>query len=256
MWRESAVRNRRFRANLAATGCRAGATSRFTPPEPINCAGGVTTISLAGTEIIDDMMKPGGIAGSQRLSLRRPTSRDMVERFCDTRFERFDRREHSLLRVFHKLFGLLGYRLDLIACVLCRKFHQLGGRLHSVQPLHKVKRGVGVRVRELQKLVVEVLHTLKRGRRTGFDDIGCLGRRGAHVLESFSRLRGALFRHLTKCSRGVCFCGTSGSSCGPGHVHKALVLRAFSIDAGRDALSAGPMSLFANGVLISGAPTQ
>ena len=25
----------------AATGCRAGATRRFTPPEPINCAGGV-----------------------------------------------------------------------------------------------------------------------------------------------------------------------------------------------------------------------
>jgi hypothetical protein len=186
----------------------------------------------------------------------RPTSRDMVERFCDTHFERFGRREHSLLRVFHKLFGLLGDRLDLIACVLCRKFHKLGGRLHSLQPLHKVKRGVGVCVSELQKLVIEVLHTLKRGRRTGFDDIGCLGRRGAHVLESFSRLRGALFRHLTKCSRGVCFRGTSGSSCGPGHVHKALVLRAFSIYAGRDALSAGPMSVFANGALISGAPTQ
>ena len=26
---------------LAATGCPAGATRRFTPPEPINCAGGV-----------------------------------------------------------------------------------------------------------------------------------------------------------------------------------------------------------------------
>jgi hypothetical protein len=112
-----------------------------------------------------------------------------------------------------------------------------------VQPLYKVKRGVGVCVSELQKLVVEVLHTLKRGRRTRLDDIGCLGRRGAHVLESFSRLRGPLFRHLIKCSRGVWFCGTSGSSCGPGHVHKALVLRAFTINKGRDALSTGPMSL-------------
>ena len=77
----------------------------------------------------------------------------MVERFCDTHFERFGRREHSLLRVFHKLFGLLGDRLDLIACVLCRKFHKLGGRLHSVQPLHKVKRGVGVCVSELRGAV-------------------------------------------------------------------------------------------------------
>jgi Helix-turn-helix domain len=35
------LQNRRSRANSPATGCRAGATRRFTPPEPINCAGGV-----------------------------------------------------------------------------------------------------------------------------------------------------------------------------------------------------------------------
>ena len=29
------------RASFRATSCRAGATRRFTPPEPINCAGGV-----------------------------------------------------------------------------------------------------------------------------------------------------------------------------------------------------------------------
>ena len=33
--------NRRSRANSPAIGCRADATFRFTPPEPINCAGGV-----------------------------------------------------------------------------------------------------------------------------------------------------------------------------------------------------------------------
>ena len=41
-----AVRNRRSRANLTATGCRAGATRRFTPPEPINCASGVRRPSV------------------------------------------------------------------------------------------------------------------------------------------------------------------------------------------------------------------
>src|ERR1700736_6338827 len=39
--KRSAGRSRRSRANSSATGCRAGATRRFTPPEPINCAGGV-----------------------------------------------------------------------------------------------------------------------------------------------------------------------------------------------------------------------
>ena len=33
--------NRRSRANSPAISCRADATRRFTPPEPINCAGGV-----------------------------------------------------------------------------------------------------------------------------------------------------------------------------------------------------------------------
>jgi hypothetical protein len=37
----SAVRSRPSGANSAATVCRAGATRRFTPPEPINCACGV-----------------------------------------------------------------------------------------------------------------------------------------------------------------------------------------------------------------------
>ena len=32
--------SRRSRASSRATSCRAGATRRFTPPEPINCAGG------------------------------------------------------------------------------------------------------------------------------------------------------------------------------------------------------------------------
>ena len=39
--KRSAVRNRRSRANSPAISCRADATRRFTPPEPINCAGGV-----------------------------------------------------------------------------------------------------------------------------------------------------------------------------------------------------------------------
>jgi len=39
--KRSAGRSRRSRANSCATGCRAGATRRSTPPEPINCAGGV-----------------------------------------------------------------------------------------------------------------------------------------------------------------------------------------------------------------------
>ena len=39
--RASAVRSRRSRANCRAIGCPAGATHRFTPPELINCAGGV-----------------------------------------------------------------------------------------------------------------------------------------------------------------------------------------------------------------------
>src|SRR6476620_4421282 len=37
----SAGRSRRSRASSRATSCRAGAIRRFTPPEPINCAGGV-----------------------------------------------------------------------------------------------------------------------------------------------------------------------------------------------------------------------
>ena len=37
----SAVQSRRSRANYPAIGCPAGATRRFTPPELINCAGGV-----------------------------------------------------------------------------------------------------------------------------------------------------------------------------------------------------------------------
>ena len=37
----SVVRNRQSHANSLATGCPVGATRRFTPPEPINCAGGV-----------------------------------------------------------------------------------------------------------------------------------------------------------------------------------------------------------------------
>jgi hypothetical protein len=37
----SAGQSRRSRANFRATGCRAGVTRCSTPPEPINCAGGV-----------------------------------------------------------------------------------------------------------------------------------------------------------------------------------------------------------------------
>ena len=39
--KRSAGRGRRSRASSRATSCRAGAIRRFTPPEPINCAGGV-----------------------------------------------------------------------------------------------------------------------------------------------------------------------------------------------------------------------
>src|SRR6266576_1333318 len=39
--KRSAGRSRRSRASSRATSCRAGAIRRFTPPEPINCAGGV-----------------------------------------------------------------------------------------------------------------------------------------------------------------------------------------------------------------------
>jgi hypothetical protein len=63
----------------------------------------------------------------------------VVERFCDTHFERFGRREHNLLRVFHKLFGLLGYRLDLVAFVLCRKFQATPSALNEIVAAFMIK---------------------------------------------------------------------------------------------------------------------
>ena len=74
---------------------------------PLHAAGayqlrkrGKTTISSAGTEMIDDTMKPGGIAGPQRL-VRNHQSAQATMRISDS--------SNSRIRCPHKITLLSGY---------------------------------------------------------------------------------------------------------------------------------------------------
>jgi hypothetical protein len=76
----------------------------------------------------------------------------VVEHFCDARREWRRGRERHLLGERRKFLRLLGQRLELLACMFRRKFHERQRRLHAGQLLDKVEGGVGVRVREFDNL--------------------------------------------------------------------------------------------------------
>jgi len=83
--------------------------------------------------------------------------------FCDAGLEWLRGREHHLLGERRKLFGLLGQRFELLACMFGRKFDEHRRRLHTGQLLHKVVGSISVRLSEFNELVVVVLSTLNRG---------------------------------------------------------------------------------------------
>ena len=155
-------------------------------------------------------LKPRREPGLQRReNLGQLGSGGVVERFRDTRLEWLRGRERYLLGDRCKLLGLLGQRLELLACMFGRKLHELRRRLHAGQLLDKVEGGVGVRVSEFDELVVVVLHPLNRPRIAVFYEIARLSRGGAHFFVSLLGLRGALLRHFAKRLRGVSLWETS-----------------------------------------------
>ena len=68
--------------------------------------------------------------------------------------------------------------------MLNRKFDKGRRRLHTIQFLNKVERGVAVRVSKLHELIIVVLHAFNSVGAVVFDEIGCLGSGGACILIS------------------------------------------------------------------------